>query len=185
MIARIKVSEATEKTTKGGKPYLNVKSESNNWFYVWEDNRFIWAKFQIGATLDIDYLDGKFKTIVGIVGLEGEKPVAGQNLAGNGTPNGAPNAMTWIVEKMKEMNKKLDFLIEEKKTLNSLTHFSGNPLDNEIKAEERKTLGLPPEREGNGLAKQMMNHVVIPSIKSVEKESKLSDLEVTDLPDLN
>lgn len=163
MIAKIKVAEAIPKTTKGGKPYLNVKSETGNYFNIWSENQFIFHKFVQGAELTIDYTeDGKFKTIVGIVGLEGENPATGQNLAGNrqlgaveNTFHGKPNVYEWLVEKINEINAKCDWLIEE-----------------------RKTLGLP-EEESQSLLMERAERI------AMKKEKKLSDLPVTELPDLN
>ena len=110
---KLTIKEVEKKTTKGGKPYLLVKSSSDKYYYVWDKVQYIWHLMVVGATIEPTIAtEGKFSSITGIVGLEGESPVEDKREA-------LPSFNNWLTEKIKAMDAKLDFLVEERKTLKS------------------------------------------------------------------
>jgi hypothetical protein len=116
-MAKLKVAEATEKTTKGGKPYLNIKSSTGKYYSIWEESRFIWHLFTPGAELDVTVAtNGAFSNITGVIGLEGENATTGLIEP----KNGIPSAWDKLFLRLEGLEKKIDFLIEEKKTLKGL-----------------------------------------------------------------
>lgn len=141
MIAKIKVATAIKKTTSAGKGYLNVKSSTGGYANIWEENQYLWHLFVPDAELSVEaQTDGKFTTITGVVGFKPEKSVAGQIHPVNVTPNGLPNFNEWLAEKIRGLEKKIDWLIEERKTLGELPKISGITehsfdVKNEIKSE--------------------------------------------------
>lgn len=135
MIAKIKVATAIKKTTSAGKGYLNVKSSTGGYANIWEENQYLWHLFVPDAELSVEaQTDGKFTTITGIVGFKPENASQGQNGAGKGNANAPTNFNEWLAVQIKELNRKLDFLVDEKIILNSLKAMD-NAKD-EIKIED-------------------------------------------------
>lgn len=127
-MAKLTISEVNNKTTKGGKPYLSVKSSTGKWYYVWSDVQAIWHLIVVGATIEpILATQGNFTAITGIVG------VADQTGGVTAYKSTAPSFNDWLTTKIKGIDEKLDWLVNERKTMVALP-----PLDDkgEIKPED-------------------------------------------------
>jgi hypothetical protein len=136
-MAKLTIAEVQNKTTKGGKPYLNVKSTNGNWFYVWSDVQAIWHFFVVGQTLEVaTSTQGKFTSITGVVGGENAPQVKILNEPLNGIP------VLWekLFARLDRMEAKIDAkaanygLTEKLPSLNDLPVH--NLEDKEIKPED-------------------------------------------------
>ena len=117
MIAKIKVATVVKKSTAGGKPYLNVKSSTGGYSNIWSENQHIWHLFVPDAELEVEYTtDGKFTTITGVVGVQKPEESGGTVIA----KQQGPSSWEILFKKIDEMNEKLDWLVNERKTLNAL-----------------------------------------------------------------
>lgn len=109
------IKEVQQKTTKSNKPYLLVKSTSDKYYYVWDKAQYIWHLIVVEATIEpVLATEGKFVSITGVVG------VADQSGGITVAKQGLPNFNEWLTGQIKEINRKLDFLMEDKVALNSL-----------------------------------------------------------------
>jgi hypothetical protein len=122
-MAKLIVAEAVEKTTKTGKSYLNVKSSTGKFYSIWEESRYIWHLFVPQAELDVTVAtNGAFTNITGVVGVSEPNKSGGTTLYKTPTEPlaGAPNAWDKLWLRLDKMEKAIDFLVDEKMTLDSL-----------------------------------------------------------------
>lgn len=114
-MAKLTIAEVNQNTTKGGKPYLSVKSSTGKWYYVWSDAQYIWHFIVVGATIEpIIATQGNFTAIMGIVG------VADQSGGVTAYKSTAPSFNDWLTGKIKDIDEKLDWLVNERKTMGAL-----------------------------------------------------------------
>lgn len=122
-MAKLIVKDVQQKTTKSGNPYLAVKSSTDKFYPIWQEHQYLWHLFVAGSELDVilSTQNGGSPNITGVVGIIEPNKSGGTTLyKTGGIGDTKPNAMEWIVEKIKEMDKKIDWLVDEQRTLNSL-----------------------------------------------------------------
>ena len=120
-MAKLTVKDVQQKTTKSGKPYLAVKSSSDKFYTIWQEQQYIWHLFEPGKELDVIVAtNGKFTSITGVVGVEGE--TTGQNQPAIGE--------VWekLFAKLDRIEKGVDFLVEERKALGTLPKLDDLPV---------------------------------------------------------
>ena len=141
---KLTIKEVEKKTTKSGKPYLLVKSSTDKYYYVWDKAQYIWHLMVVGTTIEPTIAtEGKFSSITGIVGLEGESPAEVNSGATGGTREALPSFNNWLTEKIKSIDSKLDWLIEERKTLGELPKLEDLPVVNLPDKDDIDVKNLP------------------------------------------
>jgi hypothetical protein len=126
-MAKLTVAEVKPGTGKDGKPYLRVKTSNGNTVWVHSDNQIIFHKFVPGANLNVETrTSGNFTVVVGVHGDDEENASRGNSGAGNGTQE--DGAIPFILEKIKEIDSKVSWLVEDRKALNSLPKLEDLPI---------------------------------------------------------
>lgn len=138
-MAKLTIQEVQQKTTKVGKPYLNIKSSTGKYYSIWQEQQYIWHLFEAGKTLEVTVsTNGAFSNITGVEGISEPNKSGGttiykspqEPLTGNGQ-----TAWDKLFIRLEALDKKIDWLMEERKTL-------GIPLNDEswLDTEEQEAV---------------------------------------------
>lgn len=136
------VAEATRKTTKGGKPYLNVKTEKGKYLNAWSETEYFWHLFVSGAKLQVSITEnGNLTTIVSVAGVQPPNQSGGVTVArwpevslqGQNQPLTATGQTAWdkLWLRLDKIEKCVDFLVEQQDALNNL-----KAMENMLKLED-------------------------------------------------
>lgn len=154
MNVKIAPAEVKNPKTKKGDPYLLVKTVSGKVLTSWKEYQYIWHKIIVGQEIVVEIKqEGNYTYIVGIPGIEPPNQSGGTTLyktpkdatTGQNQPLTGQGQTAWdrFFVRLEGLEKKIDWLIEERKTLGLPPNIQRiTPFDKkEIKIED--TNGLP------------------------------------------